>query len=349
MDKILTIVIPTYNMEKYLDRCLSSLIVNDNLMERLDVLVVNDGSKDRSSEIAHKYGNRFPQTFRVIDKENGNYGSCINAALLVAEGKYIKILDADDYFDNKALVDYLSLLNSVDVDFVFNGMSMVNESDFVIDNYCFEDRLGKYKTLPFKDYAINMNGAGVYMQNVAYRLDCLKSMNYHQTEDISYTDQEWLFIPLYAMKSVAYFPKSLYMYLVGRSGQTVNAETHMKNMWMEIAVTKSLVNSYVSRKDDIEKCPVEIRRYIFGRVMSRVRFVYSTYLLSGRNRLDNGELVEFDEFLHSVDCCLYDMADNISARFGIKYVKIWRKDYSFNHLLYKAISFKQSLARHKYK
>ena len=95
MEKLLTIIVPTYNMEAYLDKCLTSLIVGESGEEQmcmLEVLVINDGSTDDSSAIAHRYEERYPQTFKVIDKENGNYGSCINVALSVATGKYIKIL-----------------------------------------------------------------------------------------------------------------------------------------------------------------------------------------------------------------------------------------------------------------
>lgn len=72
--KILSIIVPTYNVEAFLNKCLSSLVVGDKeleLMQSLEVLVINDGSKDRSSEIAHQYESRFPETFKVIDKENG--------------------------------------------------------------------------------------------------------------------------------------------------------------------------------------------------------------------------------------------------------------------------------------
>ena len=90
MNKILTIIIPTYNMEKYLRRCLDSLIIDEEGMKQLEVLVINDGSKDSSSQIAHEYQDKYPDTFRVIDKENGNYGSCINRGLKEATGKYVK-------------------------------------------------------------------------------------------------------------------------------------------------------------------------------------------------------------------------------------------------------------------
>ena len=117
MQKLLTIVIPTYNMQDYLHRCLDSLVLEDEqLMSQLEVLVINDGSKDNSSTIAHDYENKYPATFRVIDKENGNYGSCINKGLEIATGKYVKVLDADDSFDTSNFEDYLRFLNSVEVD-----------------------------------------------------------------------------------------------------------------------------------------------------------------------------------------------------------------------------------------
>ena len=115
MEKILTIVIPTYNMERYLEKCLTSLIIDDqDLMNQVEVLIVNDGSKDRSSEIAHSYQDKYSNTFRVIDKENGNYGSCVNRGLSEATGKYIKILDADDSFFKDGYVAYINKLLTID-------------------------------------------------------------------------------------------------------------------------------------------------------------------------------------------------------------------------------------------
>ena len=97
MSKLLSIIIPTYNMEALLPRCLDSLLV-DGALEQLEAIVVNDGSRDGSLAIANSYKERFPDTVTVIDKPNGNYGSTINAALPVAKGKYVKVLDA--FHDN---------------------------------------------------------------------------------------------------------------------------------------------------------------------------------------------------------------------------------------------------------
>ena len=118
MNKILSIIIPTYNMEKYLRKCLDSLIVSNENMELLEVLVVNDGSKDTSLQIAQEYDIKYPQTFRVIDKENGNYGSCVNRGLKEAVGKYVKVLDADDYFDTFEFEKAIDFLKQNDYDLV---------------------------------------------------------------------------------------------------------------------------------------------------------------------------------------------------------------------------------------
>ena len=113
MDKILTIIIPTYNMSEYLDTCLKSLIIESNLLE---FLIINDGSKDNSLDIAKKYEKKYPHIFRTIDKPNGNYGSCINRGLKEATGKYVKVLDADDKFNTDNLMNLVEIAQETNVD-----------------------------------------------------------------------------------------------------------------------------------------------------------------------------------------------------------------------------------------
>ena len=111
MTKILSIVIPSYNMQDYLPACLDSLVVDDPaLFAALDIIVVNDGSKDKTSAIAHDYAARYPDVIRVIDKPNGNYGSCVNRGLAEARGVFIKVLDADDTFDTAAFKQFIRRL-----------------------------------------------------------------------------------------------------------------------------------------------------------------------------------------------------------------------------------------------
>ena len=126
MDKILTVVIPTYNMESYLEKCLDSVLV-EQIIGLIEVMIVNDGSKDSSLLIAKRYQNRYPGSIVVVDKKNGNYGSCLNLAFNLAKGKYIRTLDADDYFDSTEFIKFIEKLcflpNDVDLiltNFVIN-------------------------------------------------------------------------------------------------------------------------------------------------------------------------------------------------------------------------------------
>ena len=132
-NKILTIVIPTYNMQDYLRRCLDSLLVEQERLKKIEVLVVNDGSKDNSSAIAHEYETKYPEAFRVIDNENGNYGSCVNRGLKEAKGKYFRILDADDRFDTGALVQLVDVLATTDLDLVFSRCIHRNTDESIIN------------------------------------------------------------------------------------------------------------------------------------------------------------------------------------------------------------------------
>lgn len=115
--KVISIAIPTYNMEQWLNRCLDSVVIPE-IIDKVEIIVVNDGSRDRSSEIAHSYADRYPDSVIVIDKENGNYGSCVNRALGIATGKYFRILDADDWFDRNGFIGYVNQLESLTVDVV---------------------------------------------------------------------------------------------------------------------------------------------------------------------------------------------------------------------------------------
>ena len=117
MEKLLTIVVPAFNMEKYLRRCIDSICI-ESVMNRVQVIVVNDGSKDRTSEIAHEYEQKYPHYIQVIDKENGNYGSCMNVGLSLAKGKYFRTLDADDWYNTDAYEKFVKELEKTDADMI---------------------------------------------------------------------------------------------------------------------------------------------------------------------------------------------------------------------------------------
>lgn len=116
MDKILTVVVCAYNMEEYIAGALESCVIKD--MDKLEVLIMNDGSTDKTREICERYCNEYPNVFILINKENSGWGSNVNLAVKKATGKYFRILDADDWFDKEELQKFVTELSKTEVSFV---------------------------------------------------------------------------------------------------------------------------------------------------------------------------------------------------------------------------------------
>lgn len=318
MEKLLTLIIPTYNMEKYLRTCLGSLIIGE-WQELLEVLVINDGSKDSSSAIAHEYANKHPESFHVIDKENGNYGSCVNRGLKEATGRYIKILDADDYFDNASLKLFIQKLQSVDVDLVLTDNTIFGDNNISKKYYGFN--LPSDSELVFADYCNSFKGC-MQMHNVTYKRDIFSRFNYHQTEGISYTDMEWIFAPMARVKTFIYFPIPLYKYLIGREGQTISPE-QMKRF---VSHSLKLTNSMLSMYGEIDEVLPTIHSYLYFRLSRQVKSLYRIFLVE-YSGLELDGLITFDNRLKTEQPGLYKESANItmSPLIHIHYVDNWRK------------------------
>ena len=228
---VLSIIVPSYNMEKYLPKCLGSLVVAPELMDRLEVLVVNDGSKDRTSEIAHEFAAKWPKTFKVIDKENGQYGSCVNRGLKEAQGAFVKVLDADDSFDTENFARFLSAMIKQETDrpgyydLFISQFDTVNEYGEVTHSTRWEwdDERG----VEFSE--LKQHYGRIYLYHIAYRTENLRRIGYRQTEGIYYTDTEWISWPMCTVNHVYFTPYVVYKYLVGRPGQSVAKEVRIKH------------------------------------------------------------------------------------------------------------------------
>lgn len=312
--KILTVVVPTYNMEKYLRNCLDSLIVSEEQMQLLEVLIINDGSKDSSSQIAHEYQDRYPQTFRVIDKENGNYGSCVNRGLKEATGKYIKVLDADDWFDTANFKLYLDKIKDLDVDLILNDAQMVNP----------EGKKGmsfSLKRHPDGVFNFFPSNEMLEMYQVAYKTENLRKIGYHQTEGISYTDQQWMFKPMTTVRTAYYFSQVLYDYLFGREGQTVNTQIRKKSLNHWVIYIKVMLEMYKE-----EKYPNDIDNWLRDKLKDRLNGFYRLVLIELMED-EEEHLIEFDSYLKNVYSDIYNMTNDIVVHplLPIKYISKWRK------------------------
>ena len=108
--KLLSFIIPSYNCEKYLDKCLASML-HPELLDQLEIIVVNDGSQDSTSTIAEKYVQDYPGTVRLINQENKGHGGALNTGCAAAQGKYLKVIDADDWVETQNLPAFLAFLD----------------------------------------------------------------------------------------------------------------------------------------------------------------------------------------------------------------------------------------------
>lgn len=333
MEKLLSIVIPTYNMEKYLDKCLTSLIIDDVIFNQLEVLVIIDGAKDRSSEIAHSYETRFNHVFRVIDKENGNYGSCVNRGLKEATGKFIRVLDADDFFDTNNLCSFLTFLSKEQSDMIISASRSVFE-DGTVHNLFFNLPSGIFKL----DDIDECSGRSLFMHAITYKTELLKTW-YKQSEGISYTDLEWAYLPTFNVQTISYFPQIIYNYNIGRPGQTVSAAARSKNMWMEVKVVKRLIDEYNKRKGGDTF-------FAKKRLSFFIEQIYNYFLISIRGGLDLTLLEDFDQYLGSSSKELYQLMDNCSIRkcgWRFYFVRDWREKHSLNTLRAKLFFFLSSI------
>ena len=319
MEKILTIIIPTYNMEKYLRKCLDSLIVSDENMEQLEVLVINDGSKDSSSTIAHEYESKYPETFRVIDKENGNYGSCINRGLKEATGKYVKVLDADDYLDVMVLDAFIAFLHNNEVNLVISDFNIVNEAGSCLSDYSFN--LPMDRTFKLQDIPDKMN-TYLWHQSVTYKREVFSMFNYKQTEGTNYTDDEWIFKPMMWVDSVVYFPKTLYLYLRGREGQTFDMKVMRRTLEQRVVVAKEMIRFFVS---NIGSCRPENVSFVAEKLTRRLENVYRYHLVRYPSLENKKKIIDFDQYIKQTIPEIYEKLGYLTNNYGWCFIKQWRQ------------------------
>lgn len=317
--KTLSIIVPTYNMEKYLPKCLDSLIVKDENMHLLEVLVVNDGSKDSSLKIARTYEEKYPQSFRVIDKENGNYGSCINRGLKEATGKYIKVLDADDSFDKSSLNDFISFLESHDADlFITDFQQVHDDGDIILQKKC---PFPSNEVLNLSDYFLSNYFKHLQMHSVTYKRENLINIGYIQTEGISYTDAQWVFLPISTVKTMYYCPIMLYNYLIGREGQTVAKDVFDKSLPQLMRMTIGRIKMY----ENYHLYDSKYSQYFISKLSETLKYIYRYILVVDNHLID--DLRQFDFEIKDASISYYNYSNNIVIfdKVPFKIVKMWRE------------------------
>lgn len=226
--KQLTVVVPAYNMEHLLPRCLTSLLRGKTLSS-LEVLVVDDGSKDRSVEVAREFEARFPGVVRVIAKENGGHGSAINRGLAEAKGRYFRVVDSDDWVDPVNFATFLARLEHEDADCVLTNyaedwahLDVLTEKD-IYENLV-PGRAYPFELLASPDYGFR--SWGPVLASGTFQTALLRKAGLRLGEKMAYVDMEYAATAITFVQTVRLYDLSVYRYFLGRPNQTVERASY---------------------------------------------------------------------------------------------------------------------------
>lgn len=327
MKKILTIVVPTFNAKKYLNDNLDSFCIEE-ILDDIEVLIINDGSTDGSEKIAENYVNKYPETYRLVSKENGGHGSGINCGIQLALGTYLKIVDADDWVDKSAFFKFVQFLKKQNSDIVHTGFL------WAFDNG--ENSKNSYKTkaeipIPFngvcfkKEYIFDDIAHKLYikMHNLTIKTEILRMHNIIIDENCYYVDTEFILYPIPYIKTVCFLNEFVYMYRIHSNGQSIDIYKMQKNKGNYRKVLSSLFHFY-SNLDTSIPCSA-IKKHYIERIIARVVAGYVKIILSlpptaGRK----AELALMQKCLQTRYPSIYNANINLA-------IKVLRKT---NYLLY---------------
>ena len=244
--KLLTLIIPVYNTSRYLPRCLRSVLVPEAL-ERLELILINDGSTDSSVSILLRAERRYPQTVRVIDKENGGHGSAINEGLRAASGRYLRVLDSDDWFDTPAFLRYLDALEGCEEDLI---VTPYTQEYAAADQRVFVryDRLTDGKSCSLGELELNGNMPYVPLAAATWNTELLRRCGLRLSEHCSYVDMQYILFPIPWVKRVRFIDACVYRYFIGRAGQSMDPAQFLKNIPQHERVLRSLIDFYAAQR-----------------------------------------------------------------------------------------------------
>ena len=260
--KILSIAVPCYNSEAYMEKCIDSLLVGG---EEVEILIVDDGSKDGTTEIADRYQEKYPTIVKAIHQENKGHGGAVNTGVENATGLYFKVVDSDDWVNPEAYQKILNVLAEV-----VRGPKTL---DLLISNYVYEKegakrkRVMRYaKSLPegrfFGWDEAKALGKTHYllMHSLIYRTSLLRECGMKLPEHTFYVDNLFVYNPLPYVKTMYYMNVDFYRYFIGREDQSVNEKVMIGRIDQQIKVNKLMIEEVNLWKIANPK----LRKYMFN-------------------------------------------------------------------------------------
>ncbi len=235
--KTLSISVAAYNMENLIRQNLDSFVLSPAAPE-IEVLVINDGSTDGTAQIVREYEKKYPDTIRLIDQPNAGPGSTVNRGMEQATGKYFRMVDADDWV-GEGFADYVQVLQETDADLVLTDYVCVDDKTGQ-ERFCPVEGIEAGKVFPFRSASVSLCPP---MHSVTWKTELLQRNGIRLFNGF-YTDIQYLLFPVPYVETVLYVNRTVYMYRVSLSGQSVSVASMQRNLPMHDSVLFSLTELY---------------------------------------------------------------------------------------------------------
>lgn len=283
--KLLSIAIPCYNSQEYMERCIKSLLPGGDDVE---IIIVDDGSYDMTPEIADAYEKKYPKIIKTVHQENGGHGEAVNTGIKHATGLFFKVVDSDDWVDLDSYRKILDTLRDI--------AGSDHTLDMLVSNFVYEKEGAKHKKVMKYTSALKQDriftwsdvrhlrkGQYLLMHSVIYRTKLLRDCGLSLPKHTFYVDNLYVYEPLPYVKTIYYLNVDFYRYYIGRSDQSVNEDVMIQRIDQQIKVNKIMIEAY-----DLWKIPnKKLRKYMFNYL--EIITVISTVLLIRSGTKENLE------------------------------------------------------------
>lgn len=301
--KLLSLVIPCYNSQDYMERCIHTLLTGGTDVE---ILIINDGSTDDTGKIADYYASEYPDIIRAIHQLNGGHGEAINTGVRNAEGIYFKVVDSDDWVD---IPSYRKIL-----DVLRNLLERQCIVDMVISNFVYDKEGAKHKrnmhyqsVLP-ENRIFTWNETGRFkigqyllMHSIIYRTEILKGSGLKLPAHTFYVDNLFASVPLKYVQNMYYINVDFYHYYIGRKDQSVNETIMIKRIDQQIEVNKLMLD-FLNLGMVYEK---RLRRYLLH-YLEIVTAVSNVMLLRSGTMSNLGKKKKLWRYIKEMDRAVYN-------------------------------------------
>lgn len=243
--KYLTVAVPCYNSAAYMHNAIESCLI---LKDEIEVIVVNDGSKDDTDRVGKEYADMYPDTVKYVCQENGGHGEAVNAGLRNATGLYYKVLDSDDWFDRSALVKMVETIKKMydenqNIDmFIANYVyEKPSENKQVVIRYT--NALPENKVFGWHNVGTFKPQQNLLMHSVIYRTELLRKCGLVLPKHTFYVDNLFVYNPLPYVKTMYYMNIDLYRYFIGREDQSVNEKVMISRIDQQLRVNRLMIEA----------------------------------------------------------------------------------------------------------